>query len=213
LALPLLAAAFVLGPPTTPAVAATLPLVVTTVAGTGTGGFSGDGGPALSAELADPEDVAVDSQGNLVIVDSVNERLRVLAEQTATFYGQAMTAGDIYTVAGGGNGGWADVIPATSASLASPQGVVIDSNGNLVFSDHGSDRVRVVAAHTGTSYGQAMTAGDIYTVAGTTAEQFSGDGGPGTSAALHSPEGVAVDQAGNLLISDSANGRIRMVAH
>jgi hypothetical protein len=56
-----------------------------------------------------------------------------------------------------------------------------------------------------------MTAGDVYTVAGTTAEQFSGDGGPATSAALHGPEGVAVDQAGNLLISDSGNGRIRMV--
>jgi sugar lactone lactonase YvrE len=180
-----------------------------TVAGNGTGGFSGDGGPAISAQV-NPLAVTVDAAGNLVVADG-NNRIRVVAPRTGTFYGQAMTAGDIYTVAGGGNGGWADGIPATSATLASPQGAAFDSNGNLVFADNDSDRVRVIAALTGTFYGQAMTAGDIYTVAGTTAEQFSGDGGPGTSAALHSPEAVAVDQAGNLLISDSANGRIRMV--
>ena len=180
-----------------------------TVAGNGTEGFSGDGGPAISAQVA-PAAVTVDATGNLVVADG-NNRIRVVAAHTGTSYGQAMTAGDIYTVAGGGNGGWADGIPATSALLASPHGVTFDSSGNLVFSDSDSDRVRMVAAHTGTFYGQAMTAGDIYTVAGTTAEQFSGDGGPGTNAALHSPDGVAVDPAGNLLISDSANGRIRMV--
>jgi hypothetical protein len=182
-----------------------------TVAGDGTAGFAGDGGPAASAEVSDVGWLAADGTGNLVISDGGSGRVRVLAGSTGTFYGQAMTAGDIYTVAGGGNGGWADGIPATSALLASPQGVTFDGNGNLVISDGDSDRVRVIAAHTGTFYGQAMTVGDIYTVAGTTAEQFSGDGGPGTSAALHSTEGVAVDQAGNLLISDAANGRIRMV--
>ena len=180
-----------------------------TIAGTGRPGFSGDGGPAARAQLAGPNAVGADHHGNVLIADGL--RVRVIAARTGTFYGQAMTAGDIYTVAGGGNGGWADGIPATSALLASPQGVTFDSNGNLVFADNDSNRVRVIAAHAGTFYGQAMTAGDVYTVAGTTAEQFSGDGGPGTSAALHGPEAVAVDQAGNLLISDSANGRIRMV--
>jgi DNA-binding beta-propeller fold protein YncE len=133
----------------------------------------------------------------------------VVAGSTGTFYGRAMTAGHIYNVAGGGTGG--DGNPATDASLSLPQGVAVDASGNVVIADMNHNRIRVVAGSSGTFYGQAMTAGDIYTVAGTTAEQFSGDGGPGTSAALHSPEGVAVDQAGNLLISDAANGRIRMV--
>lgn len=169
----------------------------------------GDGGPAISAQVV-PLAVTVDAAGNLVVTDG-NNRIRVAAARTGTFYSQAMTGGDIYTVAGGGNGGWADGIPATSALLAFPQGAAFDGNGNLVFADASSHRVRMVAAQTGTFYGQATTGGDIYTVTGTTAEQFSGDGGPGTSAALHGPEAVAVDQAGNLLISDSGNGRIRMV--
>jgi hypothetical protein len=183
-----------------------------TVAGNGTYGYSGDGGPATSAELFNPTAVAVDGAGNLVIADTRNYRVRVVAAATGTFYGQAMTAGDIYTVAGNGTFGYGgDGGPATSAELE-PGGVAVDGAGNLVILDSGSDRVRVVAAATGTFYGQAMTAGDIYTVAGNEDYGYSGDGGPATSAKLYSPEGVAVDGAGNLVIADTYNNRVRTVA-
>jgi len=183
-----------------------------TVAGNGKPGFSGDGGPATRAKLDDPSGVAVDGAGNLVIADTFNERVRVVAASTGTFYGRAMTAGDIYTVAGTGKAGFSgDGGPAASAELWDPSWVAVDGAGNLVIADAGNCRVRVVAASTGTFYGQAMTAGDIYTVAGTGKRAFSGDGGPAASAALSGPSGVAVDGAGNLLIADSGNGRIREV--
>ncbi len=153
-----------------------------TVAGNGTYGFSGDGGPATAAELDTPDQTAVDGAGNLVIADSANDRVRVVAAGTGTFYGQAMTAGDIYTVAGNGTTGFSgEGGPATRAELDSPRGVTVDGAGNLVIADRGNNRVRVVAAGTGTFYGQAMTAGDIYTVAGTGTVGFSGDGGPATA--------------------------------
>jgi trimeric autotransporter adhesin len=184
-----------------------------TVAGDGTGGFSGDGGPGYLAELNEPEGVAVDGAGNLVIADYDNSRVRVVAATTGTFYGQAMTAGDIYTVAGDGIGGSSgNGVPATGAQLGRPDGVAVDGAGNLVICDYGDNRVRVVAAATGTFYGQAMTAGDIYTVAGDGTLGFSGDGGPATSAELNRPDGVAVDGAGNVLISDTGNDRVRVVA-
>jgi len=182
-----------------------------TVAGNGTPGFSGDGGPATSAELNFPPAVAVDAAGNLVIADTNNGRVRVVAARAGTFYGQPMTAGDIYTVAGGGMGDLGDGGPATSAEVT-PEGVAVDAAGNLLIADSGNGRVRVVAASTGTFYGQPMTAGDIYTVAGNGTRGFSGDGGPATSAELNFPEGVTVDTAGNLLIADAGNGRVRVVA-
>ena len=184
-----------------------------TVAGIGIQGYSGDDGPAVKAKIEDPTGVAVDAAGNLVIADSGNERIRVVAAGTGTFYGQAMTAGDIYTVAGDGTEGFSgDGGPATSAELNFPSGVATDAAGNLVIADSGNERIRVVAAGTGTFYGQAMTAGDIYTVAGDGTEGFSGDGGPATAARLNSPDGVSADQAGNLVIADTGNSLVRVVA-
>src|SRR6266568_3590845 len=184
-----------------------------TVAGDGTKAFSGDGGPATSAELSLPEGVAVDAAGNLLIADGGNNRVRVVAHKTGTFYGQPMTAGDIYTVAGDGNFGFSgDGGPATSAELSLPEGVAVDAAGSLLIADTGNARVRVAAARTGTFYGQAMTVGHIYTVAGTSTQGFSGDGGPATNAELSSPVGVAVDAAGNLLIADGGNERVRVAA-
>jgi hypothetical protein len=184
-----------------------------TVAGDGRNGFSGDGGPAASAELSNPGAVTVDAAGNLVIADTENSRIRVVAGSTGTFYGKAMTDGDIYTVAGNGTiGFFGDGGPATSAGLRIPQGVTVDVAGNLVIADTENNRIRVVAAHTGTIYGKAMTAGDIYTVAGDGDGSFSGDGGPATSAALDWPSAATVDAAGNLVISDSVNARVRVVA-
>src|SRR5207244_1504297 len=128
----------------------------------------------------------------LVIADMSGSRIRVVAAGAGTFYGQAMTAGDIYTVAGTGQFGFAgEGHLATTAKLDGPSAVAVDGAGNLVIADSGNDRVRVVAARTGTFYGQAMTARHIYTVAGNGTYGFSGDGGPATAAGLASPDQTA----------------------
>ena len=89
--------------------------------------------------------------------------------------------------------------------------MTVDAAGNLVIADYGDNRVRVVAASDGSYYGQPMTGGDIYTIAGTGAQGFSGDGGPATSATLHYPQGVTADGTGNVLVTDSGNNRVRMI--
>src|SRR6266571_1421453 len=182
-----------------------------TVAGNGSFGSSGDGGPATSARVGSPEGVAVDHAGNLVIAATGTNRVRVVAVKTGTFYGRAMTAGDIYTVAGGGTTGLGDGGPATSAELSAPQSVAVDGDGNLVLADLGHERVRVAAAKTGTFYGQAMTAHHIYTVAGGGTNGL-GDGGPATSAELSAPQSVAVDGDGNLVLADLGHDRVRVAA-
>jgi hypothetical protein len=183
-----------------------------TVAGDGTPGYSGDDGPATAAELYIPYGVALDAQGDLFIADSANSTVRVVVAQTGTFYGQAMTAGDIYTVAGTGTAGYSgDGGPGTAAQLDGPQGVTLDSDGNVLIADTGNQRIRVVAAQTGTFYGQAMTEGDIYTIAGTGTASYSGDGGPADSADLNFPQGLAVNATGDLLIADQSNNRIRFL--
>jgi len=184
-----------------------------TVAGDGGFGYAGDGGPATAAQVSDPNGVAIDPWGNLVVADSGNERIRVVAAATGTCYGIHMTAGDIYTVAGDGGFGYAgDGGPATAAELADPQGVTADGAGNLIIADSFNNRVRVVAATSGSYYGIAMTAGDIYTVAGTGTAAYSGDGGPATAAEAYFPNATAVDGAGNLVIADYGNNRVRVVA-
>ncbi len=184
-----------------------------TVAGTGAAGFSGDGGPAAYSQLSAPADVALDSAGNLVIADTGHNRVRVVAAATGTFYGQAMTAGNIYTIAGNGSAGFGgDGGPAVKARLHRPTGVGLDAAGNVLVSDSFNERIRVLAAKTGTFYGQAMTAGDIYTIAGNGTQGFSGDGGPATAAKLNTPLRATVDASGNVLISDSFNQRIRVLA-
>jgi hypothetical protein len=186
---------------------------VYTVAGNGTLGYSGDGGPAAKAMLNFPGGVALDRAGNLVIADTYNIRIRVVAATSGTFYGKAMSTGHIYTVAGDGTAGFAgDGGPATRAEINFPERVALDPAGNLLISDNFNNRVRVVAAKTGTFYGKAMTKGDIYTIAGNGTAGFGGDGGSGTSAELNNPEGVGADGAGNVLIADLFNERIRVVA-
>jgi len=147
--------------------------------------------------------------GNVLIADLFNNRIRVVAASTGTLYGQAMKAGHIYTVAGDGTAGFGgDGGPATGAELHWPYGVTVDGAGNLVLGDAGNNRVRVVAAKTGTFYGVPMTAGNIDTVAGTGITGFSGDGGPGVHAGLDFPTGIVATRAG-LLIAD--NRRVRMI--
>ena len=164
--------------------------VITTVAGTGNRGFSGDGGSATEARLDSPWGVAVDGAGNLFFADRGNDRIR-----------KVDSAGVITTVAGTGNLGFSgDGGPATAARLSSPSGVAVDGVGNLFIADWGNDRIRKVDP-----------AGVITTIAGTGEFGFSGDGGPATEARLGSPWGVAVDGAGNLFIADEGNNRIRKV--
>jgi uncharacterized protein YjiK len=164
---------------------------ITTVAGSGTYGFSGDGGPATDAGLSSPYGVAVDAAGNLYIADAGNSRVRKVS-----------TSGTITTVAGSGTFGFSgDGGPATDAGLNSPVGVTVDAAGNLYIADSGNHRVRKVS-----------TSGTITTVAGDGTFGFSGDGGPATNASLNIPYGVAVDAAGNLYIADPGNSRVREVA-
>jgi hypothetical protein len=168
-----------------------------TVAGAGGRGFSGDGGPATSALLFQPSAVALDGHGNLLIADTGNDRIRAVAASTGTFYGQAMTKGDIYTIVSGAD---------------SPVGVAVDGAGNVVDAQAFTPRVDVLAEKTGTFYGIAMTAGHTYDVAGDGTAGFSGDGGPGPSAELNIPGQVAIDPSGNLVLADVGNHRIRVVA-
>jgi DNA-binding beta-propeller fold protein YncE len=129
------------------------------------------------------------------------------------FYGQAMSAGHIYALAGDGTAGSSgDGGPATSAELREPESVAVDGSGNLVIADSDNERVRVVAGSPGTFYGQAMTAGDIYGMAGDGSCGITGDGGPGTSAEICYPEGVAVDPAGDVLFADQGASRVRMIS-
>ncbi len=163
--------------------------IITTVAGNGTTGFSGDGGPATSAALDGPVGLAIDGHGNIFISDSSNQRIRRVDA----------TTGVISTVAGNGTAGYAgENVAATSAMLNYPLGIAVDSAGNLWIADNDNNRVRRVTA-----------AGLISTVAGLGTQGSMGDGGPGTAAQVDHPSCVAVDAAGNAYICASYSDKIR----
>jgi uncharacterized protein (TIGR03437 family) len=162
---------------------------ITTVAGNTLSGYLGDGGLATSAILQGPRAVALDAAGNLYIADSINHVVR-----------KVTTGGTITTIAGTGEAGGfsGDGGLATQAELYYPDGLAVDSVGNLYIADSGNNRIRVVTP-----------AGMIMTVAGNGKFGSSGDGGPATSARLNCPSGVALDSAGNLYVADSENSRVR----
>jgi uncharacterized protein YjdB len=217
---------------------------ISTYAGTGTLGFSGDGGAASSAQFSYPYAVAVTSAGTVYVADQVNNRIRKIT-----------STGIISTIAGNGTyGNTGDGGAATAATLANPQGVAVDAAGNVYVADYGNNRIRKISttgiitnfAGSGTGVdGGAATAADVYhpsavavdasgnvyiaetgnnrvrkvntsgiisTVAGTGVSGFSGDGGSATAAKLSSPFGVSTDASGNVYIADLGNNRIRKVS-
>ena len=172
--------------------------IISTVAGTGVEGYSGDGGAATSAMLHRAVDLAIDASGNVFFADSVDNRVRKIS-----------TSGIITTVAGTGAAGIAgDSGLATSALLNIPSGVAFDTAGNLYIADARNMRIRKITASTGI----ITTVAGNGTGAGTDTGSFSGDNGVATSAGLNTPEGVAVNAAGDIYIADFENYRIRKVA-
>ena len=164
--------------------------LITTVAGYGSRGYSGDGGSAGKALLNSPQCVVLDTNHNLFIADTGNHRIRKLD-----------TNGIISTVAGIGTNGYSgDGGLAVAAGLNSPGGVGFDLAGNLVIADTGNCRIRRIGPD-----------GNISTLAGNGTNGFGGDGGPAIAASLNSPSGTCFDSAGNLYIADTQNHRVRRV--
>jgi sugar lactone lactonase YvrE len=155
---------------------------ITTVAGTGIGGFSGDGGPATIARLRFPSGVAALPDGRILIADTENHRIR-----------RVELDGTITTIAGSGaSGSSGDGGPAAIAAFQFPRGVAALSDGRVLIADTGNHRIRRIELN-----------GTIFTIAGTGTPNFSGDGGPATIAALNRPEGVAALSDGRVLIVDT----------
>ncbi|HEX5432334.1 MAG TPA: hypothetical protein VFW83_10220 [Bryobacteraceae bacterium] len=166
---------------------------ISTVAGTGIRGFSGDGGPAAAAQLNSPYGLAFDTRGNLYIADLGNARVRRVARD-----------GTITTIAGGGElpaGGPNEGTAAALLALEEPRNLALDSSGNLFISDFSGHRVYRLAVD-----------GSLTTVAGTGVQGNAGDGGAANRAQLAFPAGLAVDAEGSLYIADSGNHAIRKVA-
>src|SRR5262249_7230909 len=164
--------------------------MINTVAGNGTAGFGGDGGAATAAQLNGPFNVSADKDGNLIICDTGNNRIRKVTAAD----------GKISTIAGNGSTGFrGDGGPATDASLSVPAAAIVHQAGNLYFSDRGNQRVRKVTAATGV----------INTIAGVGAAGFNGDGLASLASALSAPTGLAIDPGGNLYIGDRDNRRVR----
>ena len=167
------------------------PGIITTLAGAGPAGYSGDGGQASVSELSNSIAIAVDAAGNVFIADQANNRIREVSASTGT----------ITTVAGTGTAGYSgDGGPATLAMIRTPQSVAVDAAGNLYFSDLYNQRVRKVSPN-----------GIITTVAGNGTQGFSGDNGPAIQAELNHPGGLVIDAAGNIYLSDTDNNRIRLI--
>jgi uncharacterized protein (TIGR03437 family) len=166
---------------------------MSTVAGTGTAGWSGDSGPALSAQFNDPIRVVLDSKGDILLNDLGNSSIRIVS-----------TDGVVNSITGNGSPGFSgDGGSAIGAQLSSPHDIAVDSNDNLYIADTGNRRVRLVSG------------GKITTFAGTGASGPQndplGDGGKATDARFISPTGVAVDKAGNVYVSDIGNATVRKI--
>jgi sugar lactone lactonase YvrE len=159
------------------------------VAGTGTQGFSGDGGPATAATLDSPQGVAIGPDGTLYIADTGNQRIRAVASGQITTFAGTGTAGF-----GGDNG------PPAAALFSHPSALAIGASGALLICDSGNHRLRRIAS------------GTVTTIAGSGTQGFSGDSGPATAAQLDTPSGLAAAPDGRIFIADTHNHRIRVIA-
>ncbi len=164
---------------------------ISTIAGTGVAGFSGDGGPATSARLNKPYGVVVDDTGVLYVAEWGHDRIRKI-----TADGRISTIAGTGAASYGGDGG-----PAVSAHLRAPYAMVLDGAGALYIADASNHRVRKISVD-----------GTISTIAGTGVAGFGGDGGPATSARLNRPYGLALDSTGVLYVSDFKNHRVRKIS-
>ncbi len=248
------------------------------VAGAGTAGSSPNGAFSLTSQLDFPQDVAVDSSGNVFIADTAANTVEMIPKVGGTYFGISMHQGRIYTIAGGGSGTcstatdkFGDGCPGTDSTLSSPGYITVMPNGNVLVSDSGDNLLREIDATTGiitifagngstgqgstpvngevatqsplgqpegvaidtygdvfvscqstntvmiipdrtaTIFGISMKSDYAYTIAGNGAQGFSGDGGIATSAELDAPSALATDPLGNVFIADSGNNRVREV--
>ena len=164
--------------------------IISTIGGTGTSGYSGDGGAATSANIYNPEGIAVDGSGNVYFADSYNSRIRKIS-----------SSGIISTVAGNGSSGYGgDGIAATSCALATPFDVRVDASGNLYIADYANSRIRKV-----------NPSGILTTIAGNGTFGPTGDGGPATAATFGFPRHITFDPAGNLYIVDQHSDMVRKI--
>jgi cysteine-rich repeat protein len=163
---------------------------ITTIAGTGVGGYSGDGGPAVLAQLANPSGIAVDGLGRVIVADTDNNVIRRID-----------TDGTIATIAGTGIANYSgDGGQAVDATLSAPQGVAVDATGRVLIADTRNSTVRRIAVD-----------GVISTIAGDGSPGFGGDGAAATGAQLAFPVGIALDATGQIFIGDTVNERIRRI--
>lgn len=164
--------------------------IISTIAGTGVAGFSGDGGPATNARVNSPAGIIKDGSGNVIFCDAFGHSIRKISP-----------AGIITTIAGNGSPGYSgDGGPATAATVSGPAGIAIDTAGNILVAEYGNHVIRKI-----------NTSGIISTIAGNGTPGFSGDGGPATAATFNGSEGICVDNAGNIYIGDGHNQRIRKI--
>jgi hypothetical protein len=212
---------------------------IAAIAGSPAGGRTGNGWPALRTVIGTSCGIAVDRSGNVLVAESAlnryqegsvgRNRVRVIAARTGTRYGQWMRSGRVYTLAGGWNAGFGgDGGAASRAELSFPSGLAVDGAGNVAIADSGNDLIRLVAGRSGTFYGMPMTAGDIYTIAGshlyTGPSPSYGNRVRAVRANLNIGSdlvnslltfrhtGIAFDHDGNVVIADTGNGEIRVVA-